>query len=231
MLRRFIILRKEKYIMKRKILCVILSVITFTLSLCSNISISAETEISDPLYAYKQRLIVLNDMYNTSLGIPDTTATGGDYSEIVAIFSSMTINEFDEYIKSIIDGSIYDSDDETIKVNKNNDESIMPLSYLQEQRYYYKLGSNNYLYAKAYVQYADGYNRYTSLYSTGHGITSYPALKVNYSSASFSNNYRDMNVTYNVTNYLTATVYDTANRTVSVTFSSSGGNVYGSINL
>ena len=31
--------------------------------------------------------------------------------------------------------------------------------------------------------------------------------------------------------YLTSSVYDTAYRTVSVTFSSTGGNIYGSVNL
>lgn len=129
------------------------------------------------LYDYKQRLIELNNQYGTTLGIPDVTATGGDYSEIVSVFSSMTIEEFDSYILSIIDGSIYEGNDNTIKPDNNLDDFIMPLAYIKEQRYYYKSGSNNYLFITSNMQYADGYDRYNSIRSFGESVISYPALK------------------------------------------------------
>lgn len=170
-------------------------------------------------------------MIRYTMGIPDVTATSGDYSEIVSIFSSMTIEEFDSYILSIIDGSIYEGNDNTIKPDNNSDDFIMPLAYIKEQRYYYKSGSNNYLFITSNMQYADSYDRYNSISSFGESVISYPAFKANSYSASFFNSYKNVNVTFNVTNYLTSSVYDTAYRTVSVTFSSTGGNIYGSVNL
>ncbi len=88
--------------MKKKILCIVTSIVIFALSICANISVFAED--ADPLIIYKSRLEELNNLYNTNMEISDTTASGGSYSEIIKVFSSMSMDEFDEYILSIIDG-------------------------------------------------------------------------------------------------------------------------------
>lgn len=163
-------------------------------------------------------------MYGTDYAIPNETATGGDYSEIVEFFTSKTLEEFDEYIASIYDGSIYSSDDESIKTDNTN--SIMPASYKKLQRYYYWSGNKNYLWAMATIQYADGYDRYTSFDSIGCNIESYPAYKPDSQTHTYSNGYRNMTVNFRVYTFVTSDIYSESPSTVSVTFSANGGDIY-----
>lgn len=94
------------------------------------------------------------------------------------------------------------------------------------QRFYYS-GNSNYLCATTSYQYADGYNRFNKLNSTNYSISSYPAYVPNYTTYNFSNNYRNLNITYNCNKYMSAYLTDITIYNVSVTFSSNGGHVYG----
>lgn len=214
--------------MKNKIICIITSTLISLLSIFATTSVSAES--TDPLLFYKQRLEFLNEKFNTNFSIPNETATGEDYSVIIKFYSSMTLEQFDNYVISMVDGTLYTSNDESIQVENKGNDNIAPYSYRQNQRYYYCNGkNNNNLYVVTNAAYADGYDRYTSFINTGHSIDAYPAFKINSSSHNFSNGYRNVSVTFRVTRYTSATMSDATLRTVSVTFTANGGNVYGPI--
>lgn len=74
-----------------------------------------EKRTYDDMKIYEQRIEEFNEKYGTDYAIPPTTALGGSYSEIVDFYTSMTLEELDNYLMSIYDGSIYSSDDESIK--------------------------------------------------------------------------------------------------------------------
>lgn len=204
---------------KKKLTCVAMAVMVAVLSVFANFSAFAEG--SDPLAVYKVRLLELNEEYGTDLGIPNETATGGDYSEIVDFYSKMTLEEFDEYMLSIIDDSIYSSDDESIKTD-NTDVGIAPASYSKTQFCYYNSSNKNALTVNSNIQYSDGYDRYTSINSVSSSVVSYPAYKPYGYTYSFSNEYREMTVNFKVYNYYSSVAYISTPVTISAIFKATG---------
>lgn len=214
----------KKIINVKKALCLFLSTLVTTLCIFSTFSVSAES-LDDPLSSYKKRLTVLNERYGTCLTIPDKTANGEEYDVIIDFYSSMTMDEFDKYVADMVDGTLYTSDDESIKVDQTED--IVPYTYDQRQKYYYKANINtNNLYVITKAAYADGYDRYTSFDHVGTSIEQYPAYVVNYHMYSFYNGNRNMSVTFNVTNYTSATMADLSNINITVNFTANGGHIY-----
>ncbi len=85
----------------------LLTSLVICLSTCLFVYTPVTANENDPLLIYKERLEELNEAYGTNFAIPDKTANECDYSELVSIYSSMSINQFDAYIMSLTDNSLF----------------------------------------------------------------------------------------------------------------------------
>lgn len=207
----------------KRIITIISSTLLLIMSVLSTLSVSAEYLEEDPLILYKNRLSYLNEAYDLDYMIPEETASGGDYSEIIDFFSVMSIEEFDNYILSLNE---YDSLDD-IEFRADSEETITPMSSYYMQKYIYGASSNNYFYIVTDTVYADGYQRYTNVREINCVYTSYPSYRLIDTSWSYTNSRRNINVTFFALKYVSETVCYTTQYKIPVTFSATGGDIYG----
>lgn len=210
--------------MKKRILCIITSIVISVLSLYSSAICYAEA-YNDPLFAYKQRLEFLNNKYNLDYGIPDETVDGEDYSYIVNFFSKMSFAEFDNYILSLKDNTII-MPDELQAHNALSSNNISTYAKNEMQRYFYSSSNYNYFYVYVNTSYSDGYQRYTSVNDVNYVCGSYPSQKIVSYSYSFSNNYRNLNVVFTAQKYKSKTVKTGSPFKVTIPFKAQGGDVH-----
>lgn len=179
----------------------------------------------NPLAEYEEELAVLNERLGRNY---ELFPTGEDtYEDMVAFYTQMTMEEFDEYIYNAYEAELLF--DQRLAERSNQESIVMPrYTFLEVQKYFYD-NITNYLYLRANVSDIDGVAYYDSTYSLGSYIGSFPGFNCESSSVSYSSDKREAYCTWRCTKHLSRDVILTGTYTFSCTFTAEGGHVYGGV--
>lgn len=209
--------------MKRMIKKIAVMSLAFSILVSQGVMAYA-SEGTDSFHMYEEKLEELNNELGTTYQL--TPAAGESYEDMVNYFSTMSMEEFEEYIKGCYESevefdSVMDKPLENVATN-----SGMERSTLGTQRYYYSANAN-YLYIKAYTTTVSGVTVYTGdVNSAGYSLSVYPGYAANTYSTSFADDMRTVQVTYNCTKYLSKYVTDAVAYTLKITYGAGAGDIY-----
>lgn len=140
----------------------------------------------------------------------------------------MSLDEFDEYILSLKD------DENTLtsyNVQLNLNQSAMPMSSSYMQKFIYGSSLYNYFYIVTNRAYTDNCYRYLELNDVNYIINSYPAYKLTNNTCSFIDSRKKVNVIFSADKYVSKTICNATGYQFNITFSASGGDIYGGGNV
>ena len=197
--------------------------ILFALTLLVNGSFSAlaATE-SDVLLPYREKLNLLNEELGTQYKIPtneELAVTDMTVQELNDFYTSMDLNEFEEYILEMHDQNAQNSEARIQNVIAVND-GISARATETEQFYYYSSSNRNYFTLKSKIVTVNNVAYYNSFVNAGYNskATGYPYYVPMSISYSVSSDSRKMTVSYNCSKYISATLIDTGYYTINVTY-------------
>ena len=196
---------------------------------------SAKAGAADALTPYREKLAELNRELRTSYAFPSEeqlAEEGESYADLVEFYTSMTLEEFRDYVLDAYQKSIA-SVDQTSAVNRAvaaGNQSIVidvaePCAYSSTQRYYYTIVNYNNLYINATCYTGDG-ERYSSINSYGESHTAYPYYKPGSMDASYNTGRTKVTCIFHCVRYLAKNLIDDGLEPLVARFTAGGGNLY-----
>lgn len=196
-----------------------LLVIALLLSLClGNVSIYAD-DGGDSLEKYKKEINIMNEKLGTNYEIiteEEADDAGINYQDAIESIQSMSLDEFDKYIETLYSDNIDDNVSMQSDGNSIATQSDVTLKQVEQRHYYDNYGNFFSVVAKiatnttTYVQYIKaGYNTHAK---------GYPYYKASSASYKMLNGSKQMQVTYNCTKYLSATIIDGSYYKIGITY-------------
>ena len=212
--------------MRKTIKTVLVMVLTVAI-LVNQGTMAYASEGTDSLQMYEERLEELNLELGTTYQL--TPAAGENYEDMVAFFSAMSIEEFEEYIMECYIAEVeFDSVMDAPLENALMNGGVVR-STLDTQKYFYAANAN-YLYLKAYTTTVSGITIYTGdVDSAGYLLSVYPGYAATSYSTLFADDMRTVRVTYNCTKYLSKYVTDAVAYTLNVRYGAGAGDIYPSL--
>ena len=229
------IAKEHDKIMKRRSflnnVTIFIAAFLFFSNICySSVSYAATTN-ETILEKYISKLNELNNELGTTYAIPDKEtheAYGNDYESLINFYTSMTIEEFEFYIRNINDNNLNQV------VNRNQEDFLLqqesfsvyaaPTTKVQTQKLIFS--NSNYFYMKAQIYTGEGI-RYTSIVEFGNSISVYPAYCCQSATYSFNSDYTTVDVSFKAGYYAAANLlYTTTPKYFYATFKAVGGDVY-----
>lgn len=199
----------EGKVMKKRLKYALAILFALTLLVNGSFSALAATE-SDVLLPYREKLNLLNE----ELAVTDMTV-----QELNDFYTSMDLNEFEEYILEMHDQNAQNSEARIQNVIAVND-GISARATETEQFYYYSSSNRNYFTLKSKIVTVNNVAYYNSFVNAGYNskATGYPYYVPMSISYSVSSDSRQMTVSYNCSKYISATLIDTGYYTINVTY-------------
>lgn len=207
--------------MKKRLKYAMAMVVAMILVISNSFSVLAVTEV-DVLLPYKEKLAVLNEEMGTQYKIPtreELSATDMTVQELNAFYTSMNLEEFEDYILEIHAQIIRDNEARTQNVVAVS-EGMPARATETEQFYYYSSSNRNYFTLKSKIVTVNNVAYYNSFVNAGYNskATGYPYYVPRSISYSVSSDSRQMTVSYNCSKYVSATLIDTGYYTINVTY-------------
>lgn len=195
----------------------------------------AEADAADALTPYREKLTELNRELRTSYVFPSEeqlAAEGETYADLTEFYTSMTLEEFRDYVVAAYERAIATAD-QTSAENRafaaGNRSMVVdtaePYSYSSTQRYYYTIVNYNNLYINATCYTGDG-ERYSSINSYGESHTAYPYYKPGFIDVKYNTGRTKATCTFHCTRYIAKNIMDEGMNGITVTFTAGGGNLY-----
>lgn len=194
-----------------------------------------KADAADALTPYREKLAELNTELRTNYAFPleeQLTEEGESYADLVEFYTSMTMEEFRDYVMDAYQRAIASEDQtsaETRAIAAGNLSRMVdvadPNAYTSTQRYYYTLVNYNNLYIKATCYTGDG-ERYSSINSYGESHTAYPYYRPSSMNVSYNTGRTKATCTFHCTRYLAKNLMDTGMDAVTIRFTAGGGNMY-----
>lgn len=207
--------------MKKRLKYAMAMVVAMILVISNSFSVLAATEV-DVLLPYKEKLAVLNEEMGTQYKIPtreELSATDMTVQELNAFYTSMNLEEFEDYILEIHAQNITDNEARTQNVVAVS-EGMPARATETEQFYYYSSSNRNYFTLKSKIVTVNNVAYYNSFVNAGYNskATGYPYYVPRSISYSVSSDSRQMTVSYSCSKYVSATLIDTGYYTINVTY-------------
>ena len=211
----------EGKVMKKRLKYALAILFALTLLVNGSFSALAATE-SDVLLPYREKLNLLNEELGTQYKIPtneELAVTDMTVQELNDFYTSMDLNEFEEYILEMHDQNAQNSEARIQNVIAVND-GISARATETEQFYYYSSSNRNYFTLKSKIVTVNSVAYYNSFVNAGYNskATGYPYYVPMSISYSVSSDSRQMTVSYNCSKYISATLIDTGYYTINVTY-------------
>lgn len=191
---------------------------------CAPFALPLPAQAVDSLSDYQTVL----DEVNAELGINYTFPTvellkeqGDTYSDLVQFYTSMSLEEFRNYVIAAYDNELDQKDEK-----KSVDEGIAPRTTSKIQRYYYSTSNNNNLFISATTHPVNDEERYNSINSWDYTKGSYPYYKPNGMTHTFGTGNKTVDCVFDCVKYVSKNLIDATKYKIRVTFRASGGDVY-----
>lgn len=148
---------------------------------------------------------------------------GETYEEMMEFYLNMTLEEFEQYIRSAYNDE-KEFDDKVNNATLVTASSGISTYASSSQRFYYD--GVNYFYLDSNVAVEEGQVVYTSFIKIGSKVVSYPAYKMIDYSIDLSTNKKVANCSWDCYKYIAKNVMATGIYTKSYSFKAGGGNIY-----
>lgn len=190
----------------------------------------------NPMQAYEQKLVEINERLGTSYKIASEQELEGTeitYNELVAFYSEMSLAEFEEYILELhSQNNQAEYLDSRIEYDNTTTNGLSRSASTNKQYFYYQSGSSNYIALTTYNIIIGGTSYYQSVYSYSWSQAySYPYYKPTSISYTPSSDSRQLTCTFTCTKYISATVIQTTTNQLVTTFTAQGGGSISSYNF
>ena len=218
--------------MKRNfIVCIVVAISL----ICSALPLPVcASEEYDELSPYYTALEDINAQLGISYAFPteeELEENGENYSDLVAFFTAMSIEEFKSYVLEAYENEKNENADLLGENTEVIQDPISLLSYTKTQKYYYSTSNSNYISITSTLYTGDGKERYSKVSDYSYDFTEYPYYKPSSLTTSFGSGYTSVTCTFKCSKYVAKNIINTATYTIKVTFPASGGNVYATITV
>lgn len=202
----------KRYISKCIALFLLLSVVF------SHGTTASAAEKKDPIYKYQVKLQQLND--ELGLNYELTPSPGCTYEDMVNYYTSMTLGEFEQYIRSAYEVGKSNNIEQAPYENESllYEYSTYSAELQQFKAYFY---SPNYLYIYAYVDTYNGNRLFTGTidrWGSTSGDTYIPYYFAYGFNSSFSGDMRSVTCIYSCSKYIAKNLTDGVAYTITCTF-------------
>lgn len=213
--------------MKKKIKLLVSLMCVLCMIFISGTAVFANEE-SDRLSSYEERLEEINAKLGTSYKIADAEevkATGWTYEQLIEYYTSMSLDEFEDYIVGLHENT---PEFEPIEVVQPLDTEpvLSTLATQSTQKFYYSSSNNNYLFITTNLVSSGGVSYYNNVLSYGRGpVDKYPYYSPTGLSYTPSSDSRQLTCTFKCARYISAGIIDTGSYSLKVTFTAGGGDL------
>lgn len=207
--------------MNKRLKYAIAILFSLTFLIFNSFAVLSATE-SEILVPYKEKLAAFNKIMGTQYKIPtseELSATDWTIQELNNFYTSMNLEEFENYISELHAQNIADNEAKPLNAVVANGWKSSKATET-EQFYYYSSTNKNYFTLKSKIVTINNVAYYNSFVNAGYNSTAtgYPYYVPSSVSNSVSSDSREMTVSYKCSKYISATLIDTGYYTIDVIY-------------